>query len=63
MKIDGRRRYAGAAKPTLGVRAAKDGHSGAHVLYWMTSSRRTSHNLALEHAVNLAVERNLPPRG
>ena len=46
--------------PRLAVRSAKDGHSGAHVLYWMTSSRRTSYNLALEHAVNLAVERNLP---
>ena len=46
--------------PRLAVRPAKDGHSGAHVLYWMTSSRRTTYNLALEHAVNLAVERNLP---
>ena len=47
--------------PRLAVRCAKDGHSGAHVLYWMTSARRTSHNLALQHAVELAVERNLPP--
>ena len=40
--------------PRLLVRPAKNGHQGAHVLYWMTSSRRTTHNLALQHAVSLA---------
>lgn len=34
--------------------------SGRYVLYWMVGARRTTFNFALDHAVALAIERNLP---
>ena len=33
---------------------------GTHIVYWMTSARRTRWNHALEHAIGLANEHNVP---
>lgn len=33
---------------------------GSHVLYWMQASQRETHNPALEHAISLANDRDLP---
>ena len=37
-----------------------ENNEGKYVLYWMISSRRFNSNAALEHAANLAQERNVP---
>ena len=35
-------------------------HDGSHVVYWMTSARRSRWNYALDHAIDLANEANVP---
>ncbi len=44
----------------LQVRPSVDGHCGHHVLYWMTTARRSTDNLALQHAIQQAQALNLP---
>ena len=44
----------------LHVRPARDGHAGHHVLYWMTTARRSKDNLALQHAIHHASRLNVP---
>lgn len=51
--------------PDIRVRVLGDApvrDDGTHVLYWMTSFRRTRHNFALEHALARASELGLPLR-